>query len=233
MASSLGFSTKLCDLEPYILGKKYFGEAKNQPRITQEIFDKFVRCLEEDPIAKEFFTVFDAAADFYNTAVDFKYHIPKEMRTEVFYAAKNGYAYVQVPSFCVFMLTKAWEKCSGIPNLLFKVLPAVCIKEFCKKDYLLGGLTLRDVICNVCTPKYTPLSMYHSKNKLKEFTEVYIQSTDMVAAVPNSIGDCLSEDSIASIKLGTYGLEINGVLIRTMCGYVGATNSNYDLRRLL
>lgn len=233
MASQLGLSTKLCDLEPYILGKKYFGEAKNQPRLTQEILDKFVKCLEEDPIAKEFFTVFDSANDFYNTAVDFKHFIPKDMRTEVFYAAKNGFGYVQVPSFCVYMLRKAWDKCNGIPNLIFKVLPATCIKEFCKKEYLLGGLSLRDVVCNVCTPDYTPLSLYHPKNKLKDFTEIYIHSTDMVAAIPHSIGDCLSEDSVTSIKLETNGLAINGVLLRTMCGYVGAINSNYDLRGLL
>lgn len=233
MSTTLGFSTKLCDLEPYILGKKSFGEAKDQPRLNQEIFDEFIRRLEEDPIAKEFFNAFEAAADFYNTMLDFKHFIPKEMRTEVFYAAKNGFGYVQVPSFCVYMLRKAWDSCYGIPNLLFKVLPATCIKEFCKRDYLLGGLSLRDVICNVCSEDFTPLSLYHPKNKLDKFTELYISSTDMVAAVPNSIGDCLSEDTIASIKLGPNGLEVNGVLLRTMCGHVGAINSFYDLRELL
>lgn len=233
MSDTVEFKSDLASLEPYILGKKFTGTAKNVVRCNEEILQKFLTALEEDKIAKEFFNAYDISADFYKTMVDFKHIIPKEYREEVFYAAKIGKFYKEVPSFCVYILDKSWEQCDGIPNLLFKIIPITAIKKFCEEGYFLGGLTLRDVICNVCTEEYTPLSVYHPKNKLKDFTEVYVQSADMVAALPHAIADSLDDVSISSIVVTPNGLETNGVLLRTMANRVGAVNSIYDLRKVL
>lgn len=227
------FNTDLNSLSPYILGKKYFGKAKNVTRGNPEILSKFLTLLEADPIAKEFFNAYNISSDFYNTMIDFKHFIPKEHRDEVFYAAKVGKMYREVPAFCVYILEKAWEQCNGMPNLLFKVIPIQAIKKFCEEDYFLGGLSLRDVICNICCEDYSPVSFYSPKNKVGNFTELYIPSADMVAAVPNSIADCLDDNSVTQIVLGTNGLEIHGKLLRTMANHVGAINSTYDLRELL
>jgi len=107
------------------------------------------------------------------------------------------------------------------------------LKKFLEEGYFLGGLSLRDVICNVCTEEYSPLSLYHPKNKLKDFTEIYVQSTDMVAAVPHIIADALDDASIMSIESTNNGLSTKGVLLRTMANRVGAVNSTYDLRNVL
>lgn len=227
------FKTDLSSLEPYILGKKFTGTAKNVARGNPKVLEDFLTLLEEDPIAKEFFNAYDIAADFYKTMVDFRHFIPKELREEVFYAAKIGKMYREVPSFCVYILEKAWEQCNGIPNLIFKIVPVTAIKKFCEEGYFLGGLTLRDVVCNICNEEYTPLSFYHPKNKVGDFTELYIPSADMVAAVPNSIADTLDDNSVTQITVVSNGLEVNGVLLRTMCNHVGAINSIYDLRELL
>lgn len=233
MSEQTEFKSDLSSLEPYILGKKFTGTAKNTPRFNKEVFEDFVTALEEDSIAKGFFEAYDIAGDFYKTMVDFKQIIPKEYREEVFYAAKVGTMYKEVPSFCVYVLKASWELCHGIPNLLFKVVPITAIKKFCEEGYFLGGITLRDVVCNVCSEEYVPLSLYHTKNKLKEFSEIYVPSADMVAAVPHSIADALDAASIAAITLTANGLETGGMLLRTMGNHVGAINSNYDLREVL
>jgi hypothetical protein len=130
-------------------------------------------------------------------------------------------------------LQKSWKLCYGIPNLLFKVVPTAAIKKFCEEGYFMGGLSLRDVVCNVCTEEYVPLSFYHPKNKLKDFSEIYVQSADMVAAVPHAIAEGLDDASISAINVTPNGMEVNGMLLRTMANHVGAVNSIYDLREVL
>ena len=223
----------LSELSPYILGKAYTGKVNTVPRCNKDALTQFLTLLSENPIAKEFFDVYDNYKDFYTTAVDFKNLIPKEYQMEVFYAAKLGSFYVEVPSFCVYMLKKAYEQADGIPNLILKIVPTQVLSEWLKDGYFLGGLTLRDVICNVCCKDYNPLSEDRLKNKVGDFTEVYVKETDMVAAVPNKIADLLDDNGILGITESDIGLQSNGVLLRTMCGYVGAINSKYDLRKLI
>ncbi len=227
------FETDLSSLQPYVLGKKFTGVCKKRQTVSHEQLENFLTMLEEDPIAKSFFLAFDLANDFFNTMVDFKHFFDEDIRQEVFYSAKNGKIYRQVPSFCVYIITKAWELCYGIPNLILKVIPVSALKQFFEEDYLHGGLTLKDVICNVCSEEYEPLCLYHPMNKLKEFTEIYVESTDMVAAVPHRIAEVLDDASISAIKATPNGLETNGVLLRTMGGFVGAVNSIYDLRTVI
>lgn len=134
MAESVKISNlRLIDLEPYVLGKSFTGEAKNVPRLNKDLFEKFLTMLAENEIAKSFFDAYDHYKDFYTTAVDFKALIPKEMQMEVFYAAKNGSYYVEVPSFCVYMVKRAWEQASGMPNMLPKLIPHPVLTEFFKR----------------------------------------------------------------------------------------------------
>lgn len=222
----------LNDLEPYINGKKFTGEVE-VARGDEAILKKFLNLLEEDDIAKEFFNTYDVAQNFYTTMPDFKQIIPKELQVECFYAAKNGVMYKEIPAFCVFLLKKAIAECDGIPNLIPKVIPSNVLNEWCKKGYFGGGLSLKDVICNICTPNYKPLCNTYLKNVVGDFTEIYVTSTDMVAAIPNKIAECLDDESIRNIVLTSNGLSTNDVILRTMCNYVGAINSYYDLRKLI
>lgn len=231
--SNTQFESDLSSLEPYILGNKFTGEANNIPRLPAQVLEDFLTLLEEDEIAKKFAETYELAKDFYETMPDFKRLVPKEYQEEVFYAFKNGHYYVQIPSFCEYILRKSWEQCNRIPNLLFKVVPIAAIKTFCQKNYFVGGLSLKDVVNNVCTEDYTPISLYHPFNKLTDFTEIYVPSTDMVAAVPNSIAELIPESSVASITMTPNGLAVSGQLLRTMANHVGAINSFYDLREVI
>lgn len=224
---------RVIDLEPYITGKQFTGEVKAQPRMNTDVYTKFMTMLSESSIAREFFNAYESYKDFYTTAADFKALIPKEYQAEAFYAAKCECFYVEVPSFCVYMLKKAYKEAREIPNLMFKYLPFPVLTEWFKQGYFLGGLTLRDVICNICTEEYQPLKETQLKVKYKEFTEIYVPDTDMVAAVPNKIGDLLDDNGILAIVEKAEGLSTNGVLLRSMAGYVGAINSTYDLRKLI
>ena len=221
----------LIELEPYITGKQFTGTI-DMPRCPEEVLKKFLNMLEEDDIAKEFFNTYDVAQNFYTTMPDFKHFIPKELQVECFYAAKNGVLYKEIPALCVYILRKANDVCNGIPNLIPKVVPSNVLNEWCKKGYF-NGITLKDAICNVCNSKYKPLSSTYLKNPVDDFVEIYITSTDMVAAVPKKIADCLDEASIERIELTENGLAVDGVLLRTLANYVGAINSYYDLRKLI
>lgn len=234
MGGSNGVSElTLSELEPYVLGKEFLDKPIEMPRCTQEVFDKFMQMIAEDNNAATFLETFEVPKDFYDTLPDFKHEIPKDFREEVFYAGKLGKMYTEVPSECVYILMKAWSTCNGIPNLLLKTVPIAALNKWFRKGYFLGAVSLKDVICNVCTPLYRPLCETRLTSKVGNFTEVYVKKTDMVAALPNKLADALDTKSILEIDLGPNGLEINGVLLRTMAGYVGAINSYYDLRELI
>lgn len=230
--SSLGGLT-LCELEPYIRGNKFTGKAKEYVSITEDDVTKFLTLLDTFPIAKQVFDVTEKASDFYSVYPDFTHYFKKEIRVEVYYAAKNGGLYKQIPAYCVYILKKAWAECNGITNLICKVIPLNCLETFCQEDYFLGGLSLYDAICNVCTPDYTPVSDRNLKVRNGNFYELYIASTDMVAIVPDAIANVLTDDAIRSIEVSARDLLVDGKPLRTFAGYIGAINSTYDLRELL
>lgn len=223
----------LDQLEPFIEGREFTSKPCKQVRLNTDTFNKFMQMIEEDYNAKRFLESFEFPKDFYNTLPDFKHFFPAEVREELFYAAKNGKMYVEIPSACVYLLNKAWDQCNGIPNLLLKTVPLPALSAWLRKGYFLGAVTLKDAICNVCTPMYKPLCNTRLRNRVNDFTEIYIGATDMVAAVPNAIADALDDDSIRRITVTPSGLAVDGVLLRTMANYVGAINSIYDLRELL
>ena len=221
-------------LAPYIEGKEFFGMARIKERLTKSALEDFLTLLEEDDIAKSTFDNVEIAAEFYEICTDFKHFIPKEQRVEAFYAAKlGGEVFAEIPAFCQYTLKKCYEQCYGLPNLIFKVMPIPAIKEFLTEGYFSAGYTMRDAICNVCNPQYSPVSVAHPRCEHDNFVEFYVQSTDMVMAVPKTIANALTDDCCTKIEDTPNGLAVNGVLIRTMCDYIGAINSKYDLRELL
>ena len=227
----------IVDWYPYVTGKAFFSELKNVPRIDPGYYQLFLNMLAEDTVAKSYFDAFELHDDFYSTLVDFNHFIPNDQKVEVFYAAKVGKAYREIPSFCTYVLTKAWEQCNGIPNLLLKVIPTTYLKKFCSKGYFMSDLTLHDAICNICTEDYSPFSTGKLKNLVHDpkgnFYELYIRESDMVAAVPEAIGESLTNPDIANITLTPQGLQTGGVYLRTMSGHLGAINSTYDLREVI
>lgn len=233
MASSSVNEFTLSELAPYINGKQFLDTDSKMVERNGEYIDQFMTLLASDTIAQEFLKQYDTPGAFYDTMLDFKEMIPTKYQSECFYSAKCKKYYKEIPSICVFFLERAYEKCYGIPNLILKVLPWPFLNKCFQFGFFTGGVTLADAICNVCNPQYHSLSKDKLKNRVGEFTEIYVQSEDMVAAVPNKIADFLSNDAILKIEKTPDGLAVDGKLIRTMANYVGAINSTYDLRTLL
>lgn len=220
----------LDDMCPFIQGKKFEGSAK---RFADKVaVDEFAKRVSESITAQSNLELIDSWRDFYTIEPDFKNWIKAESRAEAFYAAKNGVFAYMVPSFCIFMLKKAYSTYKS-PNLIFKLLPQPVLDKFFAEGYLGGGLTLQDVVCSFCTPTYQPLSCERLKNRCGDFTEVYVQETDMVALLPNRIADNLDNTAIDNIKLTEAGLSTGGMLLRLMGGSRGVINSTYDLRNLV
>ncbi len=230
MATLTSKSKTLSEWEPYILGKEFTKESCEVNRLQEDLLQPFLEHVKGDQIVSALFDVCDDAKSFFDVTVDFKSWIPKQYLKELFYAAKLTKYSVTIPCFAQFMLEKAWKAANGIPNLIIKLLPPTAVNEFCTKGYFLGGLSLHDVICNVCTEDYTPLSDSRLKNKLSNFTEIYVADTDMVAAVPHEIADALSDEAIRAIKHTSKGLMVGDRLLSTFGGHFGAEHSHYDLR---
>lgn len=226
-------SKTLTEWEPFILGKEFTKDSSNVSRLQENLLERFITELKGDQIAYALFNGCDDAKTFFDATVDFKHWIPRQYMKELFYAAKLKRYTLTVPCFAQFLLEKAWKQANGIPNLIIKLLPTQAVTEFCSKDYFLGGISLHDVICNVCTEDYTPLSETHLRNKLSTFTEIYVMETDMVAAVPHEVSDALSDEAIRSITLLPSGLAVGDRLLSTFGGHYGASHSNYDLRDIV
>lgn len=228
------FATDLTSLEDYILGKRFTGKAPDKmSRLPQSMFDDFMSMIAADKTAKSWLDVYEVHKDFYTTMYDYSKLFPKQYQEELFYAAKLGHYYRQIPAFCEYIVRKSWDKCYGIPNLLFKVIPTPAMNRFFQEGYLLGGISMRDVICNTVCPDYNPISIYHPFNKVGDFTEVYVPKTDMVAALPNDIAEKLTPDSVTDLHVTPNGLALGDMLLRTSGAYVGAVNSIYDLRKVI
>lgn len=221
-----------------IMSRYITGEKKTEPpavpvELDIEQLAIFKGLIDVDHYAGTFFRNFDNAQVFYDTMPDFAHHISKEQLNEVYYAAKCNNVIKGCPSLCQFMLMQAWKEANGMPNLIMKIIPLQMLKTFFKQNYFGEGLTLEKLVQGLCCDTYLPLSEARPKVEHKTFTELYIKETDMVAAVPKQIAQALSDDDVLAIKVTKQGLETHGVKLRTMCGYLGAINSTYDLRELI
>lgn len=224
-------SLSIPEMHPYIVGEEFTGECKDE-RIDEDQIDLFARLVKDSISASTSISVLESYKDFYETEVDFKKQIKPGQRANCFYAYKNGTYCMQIPPFCQYMVRQAWEKYK-MANLIVKILPLPVLDKFFQKGYLNGGVTLRDVVCNVACEEYKPFSSVCYKNDVGNSTELYIEREDMVAIVPHSIAQALDEDTLRRVRKTEYGLAVDNILIRTMCGYTGGTNSVYDLRALI
>ncbi len=214
----------------YINGKRFTGQVEHL-KVDPEMYQNFVNKLEMYDEARSLFYCLESHSDFFKYASDFAKWFPKPLWKELFYAARNGFYSADVPADCIYLVKKAYAVID-LPNLIFKQIPTAYLNTWFSEGYLSGGYTLRDVVCTYCCSTYKPLDEVSTKIKHKDFTEIYVRSTDMVAAVPSRLGDFLSADVIDKLECSPMGLHVNGAYIRTMAGFYGAVNSNYDLRKL-
>ncbi len=221
----------IIDMADYINGKKYVSESVHLD-VEDSMYQDFADYLAKYEDAAMLFSNVKSHTEFFKYATDFAYWFPKDCWKELFYATKNGFYSKSVPADCIYMIKMAYLNID-LPNLIFRQIPKTWLAEWFKSGYLTDGYTLRDVVCTYCMPQYKPIDGITLKVRYSDYTEIYVPSTDMVAAVPNPIGDILSVDVINQIECNSFGLHVDNHYIRTMGGYYGAVNSNYDLRKLV
>lgn len=222
---------RIVDKADYINGKQFVGSIERTP-MKPDMYQDFIDTLSKYESVENIFAVLENYTDFFKAAIDFANWFPKEHWKELFYAAKNGFYSADVPADCIYLICKAYANVD-IPNLVFKQIPAHWFSSWIREGYLTGGYTLRDIVCTYCAKSYRPLDAVNIKIRYDNYTEIYIRSTDMVAVVPNKLGDLLSYDVIEQLECTPLGLHVGGKYIRTLGGFYGAVNSNYDLRRLV
>lgn len=228
--------TRITDYAPYIKGELYMAppEGYAEPyRATSSDLAKWAKLLEEDSISKELFAHTEDSKEFFRVCTDIAHFVKPAEREEMFYSLKNGFTSPVVPAKLIYLVKKAYAL-HNIPNLIVRLLPEDYLNTVFTRSYISGGFTLMDVICNFCNKEYRPISSISLKVDYSDFSEIYINETNMIACVPKDISELLKPEDIQYITVGTLGLKLsNNTYLANLAGYRGACNSIYDLRRLV
>lgn len=219
------------EMAPYIYGERTTRDAVAPYRIDLELYNEVAQAVANDEGATIAIQNYEKPASFYKATPDIERLVPKPAREEIFFALKNGFASTEVPARAIFLLNKAYAK-TKIPNLIFKALSDDDFKVMFQANYL-DGVCMRDVICSYICPDYSPITPGSYLSKHSEYTEIYIEETDMIAAVPNDIAVNMSVADIKSLRVTKKGIYLGDIPLRTLGGRYGATNSIYDLRECL
>ncbi len=128
-------------------------------------------------------------------------------------------------------MAKRIYKIYGIANLIGPALPRDLKAKVNYSDYFGSGYTAKDVICNFVLDNYRTITESHRIVKCGDWYEAYVAETDMVVALPPSLGKRLSASDVAEIIVNyDYGLMLHGVPLHAMCGMKEVPSNIYDLR---
>lgn len=220
------------EMAPYIYGEKTTRIGLPTYKVEADLYDTAAQFMADTDGVAELLNEYEKPKLFYKSNPDLAYLIPKYAQEEIFYALKNGYTNEHVPSKVLYLLNKAYKSVHSIPNLIFKVIPEGEFTVMFQEDYL-DGVTMRDVICSFICEDYSPITYEMPIKKHDTYAEVYIQDTDMVAAIPVDIASGMSVADVRKLKVRSSGIYIEDIPLRTLGGRYGAANSIYDLRECL
>jgi len=221
----------LVEMKPYIEGKQFTGTATPY-RSTPADIECWEELMGKNPIALAYLNAYDVPGKFFTHHPAIAQVVPKQKQEEMFYTIKAGMHSPVVPARCLYLFNKAYYQ-YGMCNLIFKLLPSKYEQVLFSEGYLAGGFTVRDVIKTFYDKNYEPFGDGRYAVKTADGYELYIESNDMVAAVPTPIAEALTQVDIQNISVDKVGLKTGDVYIRSMCGFVGGTSSIYDLRRVI
>lgn len=221
-----------------INGKNLFTEKafKNPPICDVGVLQDFVQLVETSTIYKQVF-ISTYSADYMLSAFPTlpKYlGVNKTEFIEAFYGYKLDCSFYKEVSARLQYFTKlSSQRVHDIPNLVFKVMPISILTDLFTEGFLPIGMTPRDYMCEIFGSEYKPVCKTDPINRMGDFTELYIDDTDMIAAVDNDIAANLNVNTILAIKVDADGLNVDGTYLRTMGNHIGHTMSIYDLRNVI
>lgn len=220
----------IIDYYNYVMGDKAIGAEPVSPvRCNSDVLSDFIKEVNKCYTAAQNMQATDSAKRFFAIEPDIAHFTPKEYRQEVFYAYKCGSYSPVIPSKYLFMLSKCKSKYLSM-NMFTKVIPKKDLQTLFTSGCIADGYSLYDVIKSLYDKEFHPLGETKLSNKRSDYTELYIREKDMVALVPNKIGEALSDADINRLQVVGKDICLGDVPIKTLGGYYGVCNSTYDLR---
>lgn len=209
-------------------------EAYSSPyRAKPEDMSRWLTYLEMSPTGKMVLEATESAAEFFSIEKDLALIVPKKEWAECFYSLKNGFVAPSCPAQFIYFAKAIYGK-HRICNLIGPMLPKEVKYYVARRGYFGAGYTARDAICNFVDSRYRPITEERPIVRCGDWYEAYIPYTDMVAALPDSIGRLLTEEDLRKIRFTPgVGLTLEGRSLATFGGQQGVTNSFYDLRGVI
>lgn len=225
----------ITEANDYIYGRKFTGEIKREPfRGSEEFLLNAKRTIEKHPTAKENLRLINHHKVFFAQEPDLANDVPKQQQEEFFYGLKLGYISPVIPARVLHILDICANK-YGSCNFLLKLLNDKDIERLFSKGYIKEGFCLYDIICSLHTQNYKPLESGTLIAPNKEFYDMYIVETDMVAIIPERLKEKLNPEDIRRIKVDdkTHNLMLGDKNLYELANYIGISESTYDLRNLI
>lgn len=249
-------SMRIIDYSKLIEGKQFTGKCKKVPfRGNEETLELAYKMLYWSPNVITNLNRTQNANAFYSVEPDLEYEIPVEQKEEVYYSIKLGYICRECPAKILYYIDNVYRLYKSF-NLVVKVLPKSMLSELFKEGYIEEGYSLKDIINTIWSSKWRvntddvqllgkdtahkctwyPVSSekLYSPNS-NNCWDIYIESTDMIAIVPEKLKQILTcnTDTIENLTVSNNSIMLLDIPIKTLGGYIGATNSTYDLSSLV
>ena len=223
------------NISPLEWGARFKGEGLTGTkrkifRPVPEDFDRWATLFAASPIADKIMPTTESAKDFFEIERDLAILIPKNEQMEAFYTMKNGFGVPDVPAAFIYFAKQIFAE-YRIGNLIGPCMPYIVSADLGYTNYFGKDYTGYDVINSYVYEGFQPVTADRPMVKCGDWYEAYIPSTDMVAALPESIASQLSIDDLNKVELDRKkGLVIEGKPLLSLADKVGEGNGIFDLR---
>jgi hypothetical protein len=226
----------LLDFNKIVEGKKFLGEeTQSLKTLSVEDLETFRQYLSIEDSMVSALASTDNAAEFYSAYPILK-SLPydSETRTELFYAAKLGKIYTDIPCRLVYLVSMALRKTPS-PNRAFAVLKETnALYKYLAPGAIKNNITIKQIVEDILKKEIKTVTAARRKVKYQDFYEIYVENIDNVVLVPEGIAECI--DSHNDLKAVNYveekGVCVYDTPIRTLGGYFGITKNEFDLREV-
>lgn len=207
-------------------------QSKSKKRLcTLDEFNTFKEWLAFNEIYLYGLKDTEESDEFYAAYEFLRELTPDEIKEDVFYATKVGYILEGVPSKLVFILKKALSKYKT-PNVALSAIDRRLLSKYLTKDSLPAGITIRLIMEDILGCTITLLSEYKKSIRYRDVFEVYVENTDRVLVIPESMGDYVQTqqdlENVSYVK--DLGVCLYDKPMRTLGGKLGVVTDEYDLR---
>jgi hypothetical protein len=204
---------------------------KPLPVTTPDQLVQFRQLLAVDEIYEAMLNQTESPDEFYAACSMFAKTLKSyEEAADMFFAAKLGYTYDNIPSKLVYLLIKAKEA-HKYPNTAISAIDWSVLKPFLRKDALRPGIKCIDVMNAVFGYSVNLLNAFRARTSNAHVFEYYIKNTDRVLVLPQELATKISsEDDVNSLEyVKNVGVCVRGVPVRTLFNKLGITTDDYNL----